>query len=263
MMKKVIRDQEFVIKLERFKKEGVLPKAVKHGHALAATKYKCTCALCVRYKESRRTKAFQNKSKYKEYFKIHGRLPDQLNHGSSGYGIGCRCELCVSNHKEHSKERDKKSLDKFKKQFKEDISFKSIGVKHGLRGYAIGCRCSVCKSTHKIQNQKQLEEQRKYLVENGKFLNPRTKHGTHVALKYGCRCEICLNFSKDYSNNYREGGEYQMQQKNNRQHLLETGAFLSPHTKHGTLSGYNIGCRCTECKITTACYLKKRRNKLK
>ncbi|MNZ61952.1 hypothetical protein D3C78_800580 [compost metagenome] len=263
-MQKETKEQKFLVKLEHFKTSGVLPKAVKHGKQLAATKYKCTCELCVLCKNNIRERSATRQSEYKEYFKIYGHLPEGVSHGLSGYGAGCRCEACVSS----SRMSNLNYLSKIRSQFKQGVSIEDIGLKHGFSGYNAGCRCGVCKSAHKAQNQKQLAEQRKHLAETGGFLNSSTKHGTHVALKYGCRCEICSKFRSDYSNNYREGNEeYLKKQKDGRQrdkqHLIETGDFYSQNIKHGTTAGYYNGCRCTECKIAqTASYHQKKKEKL-
>lgn len=201
---KELKEKKFKAKLKHFQETGILPKAVRHGNRLAAIKYKCPCALCAARLVQERQVALERSKKvlkgYREYFKTHEKLPEGVSHGASGYSAGCRCDICVTAQRQKHVDSDSRRRGKFK----QGISLEEMGVKHGLGGYHIGCRCDICVTAHKEATDKNLEAQRKHLKEHGTFLNPKTRHGTHVALKYGCDCAICATFSTNYHKTLRE-----------------------------------------------------------
>ncbi len=204
MANKELKEKKFEVKLKHFQETGILPKAVKHGNRLAAIKYECPCALCVARLVQERQKNLERSKKvlerYREYFELHRKLPEGVSHGSGGYGAGCRCDICITMRRQKQVNSDNKRRDKFK----QGLSLEEMGVKHGLKGYQAGCRCDICKTTHKQATDKTLEAQRKHLKEHGTFLNPKTRHGTHAALKYWCDCAICSAFSTNYHKSLRE-----------------------------------------------------------
>ncbi|EME4799919.1 hypothetical protein ACK2LO_002492 [Acinetobacter baumannii] len=85
---------------EHFKLTGeFLTVQTKHGTSHAYATYKCRCSECINYYVSvMRPRITENNQRYfqkaKKYFSENGQLPDNVEHGRTGYSVGCRCKIC-------------------------------------------------------------------------------------------------------------------------------------------------------------------------
>lgn len=131
-MNKEITPPPFTVVNEKGKE-----RKVKHG-LYAYQKKLCRCDFC---KKTASTSIKKYTDLARERFKAD---PTSLTkHGTYGYQIGCRCDICLN----AVSEMDAKKHEADSLYFKEHGVFRSEATQHGSSsGYQNGCRCDSCRN---------------------------------------------------------------------------------------------------------------------
>ena len=238
----------------------------------------CRCNDC---KKASTAYSKQSKEKARQRFKAD---PSSLKkHGYYGYQIGCRCDVCKLTTAQMVSNREQKKIENFErtgifpneaikhgmeigyrngcrcKECKKALYNKAIQrfkadpsrlKKHGHYGYQIGCRCDVCKNAAKLQKSIAYQKNKEHFKKTGTFLSKKTKHGSVVAFKLGCRCIDCKKIGTKISDEIKAKA------------IKKFKADPSSLKKHGEY-GYQIGCRCDVCNTGRILQDSKRNQKQK
>jgi predicted transcriptional regulator len=189
--------------------------------------------------------------------------PERDEHGTSTYRRGCRCEVC----KEGNRLRASKNARERRKRLQAGVA----NFEHGASGYINwSCRCEVCSEAHADRCRAYQQENKEELRlrkgpwrdsnrESLRASNSKRYDGYQVrtqskAVRSRYRwtlAELQLVERTDMTVEQialmlgRSWAAVQKQRQLLREPAKPSGP-QKPVTKHG-LSGYNQGCRCSEC----------------
>jgi hypothetical protein len=168
-----------------------------------------------------------------------------VKHGTaSGYNRGCRCDECRVAHTEYNREYMKRWMAENRERYAEIKArhrAKALAElqnpddpRHGRAGtYALGCRCERCREAHSRADRERRE----------RFRVRCSREGCEKVLRGNYRNSgLCAKHDPKAIEARRV-----VNQRSRDKALAELRASDSD-PRHGTETGYVLGCRCERCR---------------